>query len=77
MKMKNVISLALLAFDQVAAQNMTATIGRDSQGHFKNHERYLAVLNDLNEAESTHSKMFKEIEEKLNEPAFIQSAAQS
>jgi hypothetical protein len=53
---------------------MTATIGRDSNGKFKNHERYLAVLHDLNTAEQSHSKMFNEIKDKLNEPEFIQSA---
>lgn len=51
--------------------------GRDADGKFKNHEHYLAMVNELNTAEATHESMFEGISQRLKEPEFLETSVKA
>ena len=74
--MNKVVILAL--FGTINGQNNTRSAhGRDQDGKFKNHDKYLAMVNELNTAESTHETMFSEINKRITDPEFLDTTAKN
>jgi hypothetical protein len=49
-------------------------LGRDSQGHFKNHKHFEKLRNKINLQESKHKPMFDSILMKLQDKSFLEQA---
>lgn len=59
------------------AQNAELRVfGRDKNGMYKNHDKYLMLRNKINEQEKTHEEMFENITKKLKETSFVGSEMQ-
>lgn len=72
---KNAVTLAAQTKSANATTNSTTSVavadvqrdkfGRDKDGKFKDHDKFLDIQKKVNEQESKHLEMFKKINEKL------------
>jgi hypothetical protein len=81
--MRNLALLLLLgvnaedASKKAVVEQANRLFGRDSNGMFKNQAKYLQEKNELNLKESKNSQMFTQIEDKLNDKTFLETAVQN
>jgi hypothetical protein len=65
------------ATKSAVVQQANRLFGRDSNGMFKNQAKYLEVKNELNLRENANKDMFGDINAKLNDKTFVETAVQN